>query len=60
VVHACNPSRSGGGDQEPQGRPRHKVSETLLQLTWWHNARHPNYTGGIGKRLVVQGLSEKN
>jgi hypothetical protein len=58
VVHAYNPSYSGGSNQEECGsKPaRQKVSKTLSSTNKPGvvvYACHPSYTEGIDKRIAV-------
>jgi hypothetical protein len=50
VTEACNPSYSGGGDQEDHYLKPAQTKKTLGVLV--HNC-HPSYAGGISRRIEV-------
>jgi hypothetical protein len=64
VVHMSNPSYLGSRDQEdPDWRPalaKKLVRPYVKRKSWvqWLHACDPSYTGGIGKEIMVQGLSQ--
>jgi hypothetical protein len=60
MVHACNSSNSGGRDQEDHGsspaQPKSKqdpISKDKLGMVVY--ICNPSYTGGVAKKIVVQG-----
>jgi hypothetical protein len=57
VVQGCNPSYSGGGDQESHSmRPGKKVQETPISTNrpgMLASACHPSYTEDISRKVAV-------
>jgi hypothetical protein len=59
VVHACNPSYSGGRDLEDLGQKKLLRSHLHKKLDMVVHTCHPIYARGIGRSITVQGTLDK-